>query len=45
MDTELFGPFQVKKLVGPEGQLVELALPSKWRKHNIFHTSLVEPFR
>ena len=45
LDTKLFGPFKVKKLVGPEGQPVELELPSRWRVHNVFHTSLVEPYR
>ena len=45
MDAKLFGPFKVKKLVGPEGQSVELELPSRWRVHNVFHTSLVEPYR
>ena len=45
LDAKLFGPFKVKKLVGPEGQSVELELPSRWRVHNVFHTSLVEPYR
>ena len=45
MDTKLFRPYKVKKLVGPEGQSVELELPSRWRVHNVFHTSLVEPYR
>ena len=45
MHTKLFGPFKVKKLVGPDGQSVELELPSRWRVHNVFHTSLVEPYR
>ena len=44
MNAKLFGPFKVKKLVGPEGQSVELELPSRWRVHNVFHTSLVEPY-
>ena len=35
---KFFGPFDVKKLVGPEGQPVELELPSRWRVHNVFHT-------
>ena len=35
----------MKKLVGPEGQSVELELPSRWRVHNVFHTLLVEPCR
>ena len=45
LDAKLFGPFKVKKLVGPVGQSVELELPSPWRVHNVFHTSLVEPYR
>ena len=45
LDPKLFGPFLVKKLVGPEGHSVELELPSRWRVNNIFHTSLVEPYR
>ena len=45
LDAKLFGPFRVKKLVGPEGQSVELELPSRRRVDNVFHTSLVEPYR
>ena len=45
LDAKLFRPFKVKKLVGPEGQSVELELPSRWRVHTVFHTSLVEPYR
>ena len=44
LDTKLFGPFKVKKLVGAEGQPVELEQPSRWRVHNVFYTSLVEPY-
>ena len=44
MDAKLFGPFKVKKLVGPDGQSVELELPSRWRVNNELHTSLVEPY-
>ena len=29
LDGRLFGPFKVKKLVGPVGQSVELKLPSR----------------
>ena len=29
LDAKLLGPFKVKKLVGPEGQSVELELPSR----------------
>ena len=42
--AKLFGPFKVKKLVVPEGQSVELELPLHRRVHNVFHTSLVEPY-
>ena len=45
LDTKLFGPCNVKKVVGPEGQSVELELPSRWRVYNVFHTSMVEPYR
>ena len=29
VDAKIFGPFNVKKLVGPDGQSVELELPSR----------------
>ena len=45
LDAKLFGPFKGKKLVEPEGQSAELEQPSRWRVHNLFHTSLVEPSR
>ena len=45
LDAKLFGPFKVKKLVGPEGQSVELEQPLRWRVHKEFHISLVEPYR
>ena len=40
----MLGPFKVKKLVGPEGQSVELELPSRWTVNNIFHTTQVEQY-
>ena len=45
LDAKLFELFKVKKLLGPEGQSVELEIPSRWGVHNVFHTSLVEPYR
>ena len=45
LDAKLIWLFKVEKLVGPEGQSVELELPSHWRVHNVFHTSPVEPYR
>ena len=45
LDAKLFGPFKVVRLVGQGGQSVELELPQHWRVHNVFHTSLIEPYR
>ena len=45
LDAKLFGPFKVVRLVGQGGQTVELELPQRWRVHNVFHTSLIEPYR
>ena len=45
LDAKLFGPFKVVRLVGQGGQSVELELPQCWRVHNIFYTSLIEPYR
>ena len=36
-------PFQVEKVISPLA--VKLTLPRKWRIHDIFHVSLVEPYR
>ena len=45
LDAKLFGPFKVVKLVDRSGMSVELELPKRWRVHNVFHTSLLEPYR
>ena len=45
LDTKLFGPFKVVRLVGQRGQSVEFEFPQRWRVHNVFHTSLIEPYR
>ena len=45
LDAKLLGPFKVVRLVGQGGQSVELAVPQRWRVHNIFYTSLIEPYR
>ena len=44
LDAKLFGLFQVVKLVDRSGMSVELELPKRWRVHNVFHTSLLEPY-
>jgi hypothetical protein len=45
LDAKLFGPFKVVRLVDRSGMSVELELPKRWRVHNVFHTSLLEPYR
>jgi hypothetical protein len=42
LDHKLYGPFQVEKLISPSA--VRLTLPRKWRIHNVFHVSLLEPY-
>ena len=37
------GPFSVVRQVGPVAY--ELELPQSWKIHNVFHTSLLRPFR
>jgi hypothetical protein len=43
LDHKNHGPFQVEKVVSPLA--VKLTLPRKWKIHNVFHVSLLEPFR
>jgi hypothetical protein len=43
LDHKLQGPFQIEKVISPTA--VKLTLPRRWRIHNVFHVSLVEPFR
>jgi hypothetical protein len=43
LDHKLHGPFQVEKVISPTA--IRLTLPRKSKIHNVFHTSLVEPFR
>jgi len=43
LDHKNHGPFQVEKVVLPLA--VKLTLPRKWKIHNVFHISLVEPYR
>jgi len=37
------GPFQIEKIVSLLA--VRLTLPRKWKIHNVFHVSLLEPYR
>jgi hypothetical protein len=43
LDHKLHGPFQVEKVISPTA--IRLTLPRRWKIHNVFHTSLIEPFR
>jgi hypothetical protein len=42
LDHKQHGPFQVEKVISPTA--VRLTLPRKWRIHNVFQVSLLEPF-
>jgi len=43
LDHKNHGPFQVEKIVPPLA--VRLTLLRKWKIHNVFHVSLLEPYR
>jgi hypothetical protein len=43
LDHKNHGPFQVERIVSPLA--VKLTLPRKWKIHDVFHVSLIEPFR
>jgi len=43
LDHKNHSPFQIEKVVSPLA--VCLTLPRKWKIHNVFHVSLLEPYR
>jgi len=43
LDHKNHGPFQIEKIVSPLA--ARPTLPRKWKIHNIFHVSLLEPYR
>ena len=43
LDHKNHGPFQIEKIVSLLA--VRLTLPQKWKFHNVFHVSLLEPYR
>jgi len=43
LDHRNHGPFQMEKVVLPLA--VRLTLPRKWKIHNVFHLSLLEPYQ
>ena len=40
---KLYGPFRISERIGTRSY--PLALQDRWRIHNVFHTSLLEPHR
>jgi len=43
LDHKMQGPFEIEKVVSPNA--VILKLPRRWRLHNVFDVSLLEPYR
>jgi len=43
LDHKNHGPYQIEKIVSPLA--VRLTLPRKWKIHNVFHVSLLEPYK
>ena len=43
LEHKLYGPFKVEKVLSPTA--IRLELPKRWRIHNVFHVSLLEPYR
>ena len=44
LDFKRFGPFRITKVVGESKLAFELELPPRWRIHNVFHGSLLDPY-
>jgi hypothetical protein len=43
LDTKRYGPFPITKEVSPV--VFQLTLPPQWRIHNVFHASLLTPYK
>jgi len=43
LDHKNHGPFQIVKIISTLA--VRLTLPQRWKIHNVFHVSLLEPYR
>jgi Chromo (CHRromatin Organisation MOdifier) domain len=43
LDAKRYGPFSITKEISPV--VFQLALPPQWRIHNVFHASLLTPYK
>jgi Chromo (CHRromatin Organisation MOdifier) domain len=43
LDAKRYGPFPITKEISPV--VFQLTLPPQWRIHNVFHTSLLTPYK
>jgi Chromo (CHRromatin Organisation MOdifier) domain len=43
LDAKRYGPFPITKEISPV--VFQLTLPLQWRIHNMFHTSLLTPYK
>jgi hypothetical protein len=43
LDAKRYSPFPITKEVSP--MVFQLTLPPQWRIHNVFHASLLTPYR
>jgi Chromo (CHRromatin Organisation MOdifier) domain len=44
LDFKRFGPFKILKVVGESKLAFQLELPPRWRIHDVFHASLLDPY-
>jgi hypothetical protein len=43
LDAKRYGPFPIEKEISPV--IFQLALPPEWCIHNVFHASLLTPYK
>jgi hypothetical protein len=43
LDTKRYGPFTITKVISPV--VFQLDLPAQWKIHNVFHVSLLMPYK